>query len=64
MRSVFVSGETLFHMATRELGDATQWWRLAAQNGIADPWLAGVREIEVPDLEPRLTGGLPPRPAV
>lgn len=62
MRTVFVSTGTLFTVAARELGDATQWWRIAAMNGLRDPWVSGVLELRIPDHEPRLTGGLPPRP--
>ncbi|AOW47120.1 MULTISPECIES: hypothetical protein [Acetobacter] len=31
---------TLYHVACRELGDATQWWRIAQLNGLTDPDLS------------------------
>lgn len=55
---VRVSGTTLFHVAAQELGDATQWTRIAALNGITDPWIAGLTELKIP--QPGVsTGGIP-----
>jgi hypothetical protein len=47
-RRVTVAGGTLFRVALIELGDATQWDRIAAANGLTDPWLAGVVTLIVP----------------
>ncbi|MBE7728853.1 hypothetical protein [Komagataeibacter sp. FXV3] len=35
------SDTSLYHVAARQLGDATQWWRIARLNGMADPDLSG-----------------------
>ncbi|HTR16622.1 MAG TPA: hypothetical protein VMI52_06270 [Acetobacteraceae bacterium] len=53
MRSLTVAGGTLFHIAARELGDATQWTRIAQANGLSDPMLAGLVTLLIPE---RLTG--------
>ena len=45
---VRVSGTTLFHVAARELGDATQWNRIAQLNGLTDPWIAELVELKIP----------------
>ena len=49
MRTVIVASGTLFEVAATYLGDATQWDRIAALNGIDDPWLQGLTELKVPD---------------
>ena len=33
---------TLYHVAARWLGDATQWWRIARLNNLTDPDLSGL----------------------
>lgn len=38
----------LFQVAATELGDATQWYRIAALNGLTDPWVAGGLQIKIP----------------
>lgn len=45
---VRVSGTTLFHVAARELGDATQWNRIARLNGLTDPWITAETELKIP----------------
>lgn len=61
MKTISVSGAdvSLFHVAARELGDATQWIRIAEQNGIDDPMLSAVITVVIPDTNPALSGGLP-----
>ena len=64
MRTITVTAAdvSLYHVAARELGDATQWWRLAVVNGIADPMLApALVTLSVPDPLPGLGDGLPPQ---
>jgi len=40
IRTVYVAGgTTLFRVALDELGDATQWDRIASLNNLTDPWL-------------------------
>jgi hypothetical protein len=59
MQLVFVADTTLFHVAAAQLGDATQWFRIAALNGINDPMLRGVVQLLLPPYDPSATGGLP-----
>ena len=58
-KTVTVSGTTLFRVAALYLGDATQWNRIAHLNGIKDPVLTGLVTLKLPDVDPRLTGGIP-----
>jgi hypothetical protein len=48
MQTISVCSTTLFHLAARYLGDATQWDQIANLNAIEDPWLAGVTTIVLP----------------
>jgi hypothetical protein len=53
---------SLFHVAVRTLGDATQWNRIAALNGLLDPWLFGLSApitISLPSVDSTQGGGLP-----
>lgn len=53
---------SLYHVAGRELADATQWWRIAQANGLSDPdlsWLTGPVPLVIPGVDPSLTTGLP-----
>ena len=52
---VRVSGTTLFHVAARELGDATQWSRIARLNGLTDPFITALVELKIP--QPGLSDG-------
>lgn len=49
-RTIKVSGAdlTLYHVAARELGDPTQWNRIASANGLDDPVLSGVLTLIIP----------------
>ncbi len=58
MRTILQSGGTLFHVAAAELGDATQWLRIARLNGLSDPLLHGVVELKLPPLDPQAGGGI------
>lgn len=58
MRTILQSGGTLFHVAAAELGDATQWLRIARLNGLSDPVLHGVVELKLPPLDPQAGGGI------
>ena len=60
MKTITVSGAdvSLFHVAARELGDATQWIRIAQANGPTDPMLSSVVTLTIPDVNPLLSGGL------
>jgi nucleoid-associated protein YgaU len=49
---------TLFHIAAREYGDATQWVLIAAANKISDPIISGTVTLTIPDPPPTSTGGI------
>jgi hypothetical protein len=62
MISIQVSGGNLFSLAAKYLGDATQWIRIAQLNGLTDPAIpTGPITLKIPDVNPNLTGGLPPQ---
>ncbi len=58
MRAITVAGDNLFHIAAVQLGDATQWIRIAELNRISDPMLAGVTTLLIPDVDPNAGGGI------
>ncbi|MBF0859205.1 hypothetical protein HKD24_08240 [Gluconobacter sp. LMG 31484] len=64
MQDIIVSAAdiSLFHVAARELGDASQWWRIAQVNGMTDPDLGKIPEtvvLKLPTVERDLVSGLP-----
>ena len=59
MLTIYVADTTLFHVAAQQLGDATQWNRVAAFNGLTDPMVKGVCMLLIPPYDPSMTGGLP-----
>ncbi|TLU72679.1 hypothetical protein [Lichenicoccus roseus] len=59
MTIIRVADITLFHVAAQQLGDATQWNRIAALNSLSDPMLHGVTVLSLPPLDTGLGGGLP-----
>lgn len=58
-RSVTVSGTDLFRVAAENLGDASQWWRVARLNGMSSPDVPGVRTLLIPDPARGLGDGIP-----
>ncbi len=58
MNTITVAGGNLFRVAAEQLGDATQWIRLAQLNNISDPMLSGVVVLLIPDLDPNAGGGI------
>ncbi len=58
MRTILQAGGTLFHLAATELGDATQWLRIARLNGLSDPMLDGVVRLRLPPRDPQAGGGI------
>jgi len=44
-------GDTLFAIAARELGSATQWNRIARLNGLSDPWIVGIVTLKLPRVD-------------
>ena len=59
MKTITTAGGTLFHIAAAQLGDATQWIRIAELNRISDPILQGIVALQIPLPNPNATGGLP-----
>lgn len=50
---------TLFHVASRLYGDATEWIRIALANGISDPMIVGTVTLTIPDKPQTKSGGIP-----
>jgi len=59
MNTITTAGGTLYHIAASQLGDATQWIRIAQLNNLSDPILQGVVTLQLPPIAPAATGGLP-----
>ncbi len=59
MKTISTAGGTLYHLAATELGDATQWIRIAQLNNLSDPVLQGLVTLHIPAPDPSKTGGLP-----
>jgi len=58
MKTITTAGGDLFRLAMTELGDATQWIRIARLNGIDDPMLTGLRTLHIPPRDPAAGGGI------
>jgi hypothetical protein len=58
MRIITVVGGNLFRIAAEQLGDATQWLRIAQLNALSDPNIAGVVTLLIPDVDPNAGGGI------
>ena len=58
MRTITVAGGNLFRIAADELGDATQWVRIAALNGMKDPMFSGVVTLRLPARDVLAGGGV------
>ena len=58
MRSITTVGGNLFRIAAEQLGDATQWVRIAQLNHLSDPFLTGVVTLLIPDPDPNAGGGV------
>jgi len=59
MLTIQITGGNLFQLAAQYLGDATQWIRIAQQNGLIDPQIIGQMTLVIPDIDPTATGGIP-----
>ena len=55
---VRASGTNLFRIAATELGDPTQWYRIASLNGLVDPWIDGMIELKIPQKTVVSNGGI------
>jgi nucleoid-associated protein YgaU len=58
MKTITVAGGNLFRIAATELGDATQWIRIAQLNRLQDPMLSGVTTLRIPDVNTNAGGGI------
>jgi len=61
MTNLTVAGGNLFRIAADQLGDATQWIRIAQLNGLADPIITGLMTLRIPNLDPTAGGGIAPQ---
>jgi hypothetical protein len=58
MTTLTIAGGNLFAVAAAQLGDATQWIRIAQLNGLSDPMLQGVVTLRIPPSDPNAGGGI------
>jgi nucleoid-associated protein YgaU len=58
MRTITVNGGNLFQLAAQQLGDATQWIRIAQANGLDDPMLSGLQTLKIPPRNAAAGGGI------
>ncbi len=58
MRTITVVGGNLFQIAAEQLGDATQWIRIAQLNRLSDPMLDGVVTLAIPNADKNAGGGI------
>jgi len=58
MRTLTVTSGNLFRIAAEQLGDATQWIRIAQLNDLGDPMLSGLMTLRIPDTDPNAGGGI------
>lgn len=61
MTNLTVAGGNLFRIAADQLGDATQWIRIAQLNGLADPIITGLMTLRIPNIDPTAGGGVAPQ---
>lgn len=61
MKIITAVDANLFRIAAEELGDATQWIRIAQLNKLSDPKLSGVVILLIPPVNPALGGGIAPQ---
>lgn len=58
MASITVAGGNLFRIAAEQLGDATQWIRIAQLNGLPDFLVQGLVTLQMPSTNPNAGGGI------
>ncbi len=58
MGSITVAGGNLFQIAAKQLGDATQWIRIAQLNNLSDPMLSGTITLLLPSRNSAFGGGI------
>ncbi len=50
MREITVAGGNLFQIAADYLLDPTQWTAIALLNGLQDPMITGMVQLQIPDM--------------
>lgn len=58
MLTLTVNGGNLFSIAAQQLGDATQWIRIAQLNNLSDPMLSGIVTLLIPAPDANAGGGI------
>jgi hypothetical protein len=63
MTTLTVTGGNLYQIAVAQLGDASQWNRIVQANlpnggAPMDPFLTGLVTLNIPSVNPDLTGGI------
>ena len=58
MQQLILAGGNLFQVAAQQLGDATQWIRIAQLNNLSDPMLYGVMTLLIPPVDASAGGGI------
>ncbi len=61
MKQITVSQTTCEALAVLYLGDASQFVRIMAQNGLIDPDVTDLVTLTIPDVDPSQTGGVLPQ---
>lgn len=59
MKTITIAGGNLFRIAASELGDATQWIRIAQLNRLPDYLVSGLVTLKIPPRDPNAGGGDP-----
>ncbi|MDR3473328.1 MAG: LysM peptidoglycan-binding domain-containing protein [Devosia sp.] len=57
-QTITVAGGNLFAIAAQYLGDATQWNRIAALNGLTDFMIYTVTTLKIPPVKSGGNGGV------
>jgi hypothetical protein len=52
LRTITLPSGNLFDVASKQLGDATQWSRIAEVNGLVDPFFTGPQTLLIPAPDP------------
>jgi len=58
MQTFTTAGGNLFRIAAEQLGDATQWIRIAQLNQLSDPMLMGLVTLKLPKRDLGAGGGV------
>ena len=58
MNTLTIAGGNLFRIAAEQLGDATQWIRVAQLNGLRDFLVPGVVTLQLPEINANAGGGI------